>query len=126
MQLGIQQAAMSQARSSSRVDASSLFLCGTRRGKTNAKRSRCRQGDVDGPLECSLAVGDVAAELRLHVAGPQAAGSVPTISKHCKYFQINIKAPCPCSKATSQVAEKSIQDQTTHGIPCKKNHLVLR
>ena len=31
------------------------------------------QGDVDGPLECSLALGMVAAEARLHVAVQQAA-----------------------------------------------------
>ena len=30
------------------------------------------QGDIDGPLECSLALGTVAAEARLRVAEPQA------------------------------------------------------
>ena len=35
------------------------------------------QGDVDGPLECSLAVGMMAAETRRRVAGQQAVGSLP-------------------------------------------------
>ena len=37
------------------------------------------QGDVDGPLECSLALGMVAAEARRRVAAQQAAGSLPCI-----------------------------------------------
>ena len=37
------------------------------------------QGDVDGPLECSLALGMVAAEARLHVAVQQAARTLPWI-----------------------------------------------
>ena len=38
------------------------------------------QGDVDGPLECSLALGMVAAETWRRVAAEQAAGSLPWIS----------------------------------------------
>ena len=52
----------------------------------NKKGSRqCRrfegakQGDVDGPLECSLAFGMVAAETRRRVAAQQVAGSLPWI-----------------------------------------------
>ena len=37
------------------------------------------QGDVDGPLECSLALGMVAAETRRRVAAQQVAGSLPWI-----------------------------------------------
>ena len=37
------------------------------------------QGDVDGPLECSLALGMVAAEARGSVAARQAAGTLPWI-----------------------------------------------
>ena len=37
------------------------------------------QGDVDGPLECSLALGLVAAETRMCVATEQAVGSLPWI-----------------------------------------------
>ena len=37
------------------------------------------QGDVDGPLECSLALGMVAAETRKHVAAQQAARTLPWI-----------------------------------------------
>ena len=35
------------------------------------------QGDVDGPLECSLAFGKVATETRGSTAARQAAGSLP-------------------------------------------------
>ena len=34
------------------------------------------QGDVGGPLECSLALGMVAAEARGSIAAPQAAGTL--------------------------------------------------
>ena len=37
------------------------------------------QGDVDGPLECSLALGMVAAEARGSIAARQAAGTLPWI-----------------------------------------------
>ena len=37
------------------------------------------QGDVDGPLECSLALGPVAAETRGSIAARQAAGTLPWI-----------------------------------------------
>ena len=37
------------------------------------------QGDVDGPLQCSLALGTVAAETRGRVAAQQASGSLPWI-----------------------------------------------
>ena len=40
------------------------------------------QGDVDGPLESSLALSMVAAEARLHVAGQQSAGIVPWVGSH--------------------------------------------
>ena len=37
------------------------------------------QGDVDGPLECSLALGMVAAEARGRIAAQQAAATLPWI-----------------------------------------------
>ena len=37
------------------------------------------QGDVDGPLECSLALGMAAAESRMRMAAEQAAGSRPWV-----------------------------------------------
>ena len=37
------------------------------------------QGDVDGPLECSLALGMVAAETRGSIGARQAAGTLPWI-----------------------------------------------
>ena len=37
------------------------------------------QGDVDGPLQCSLALGIEAAETRWGLAAQQAAGSLPWI-----------------------------------------------
>ena len=38
-----------------------------------------KQGDVDGPLECGLALEMVAAETRRRIAAQQAAGSLPWI-----------------------------------------------
>ena len=44
---------------------------------------RCaEQGDVDGPLECSLELGIVAAWTRPHAAGHQAAGIVAWVGSH--------------------------------------------
>ena len=37
------------------------------------------QRGVDGPLECTLALGVVASEARLHVAGQHAAGTLPWV-----------------------------------------------
>ena len=37
------------------------------------------QGDVDGPLECSFALGMVAAETRMRVAAQQAACTLPWV-----------------------------------------------
>ena len=68
-------------RCSRRMEAS-RFLCGTRRGETFAKNRGPEQGDVDGPLECSLPLGMVAAEAQLHVAGQQAAGTVPLVGSN--------------------------------------------
>ena len=56
------------------MEASRSLLCGARRVEPRPKGRGAEQGDVDGPLECSLALGGVAAEARLHVAGHQAAG----------------------------------------------------
>ena len=51
------------------------------------------QGNVDGPLESSLALGVVTAEARLHAAGQQAAGIVSVLAqaamKKCKRLQEN-------------------------------------
>ena len=43
------------------------------------KKHGAEQGDVDGPIECSLALGMVAAAARLHVADQQAARTLPWI-----------------------------------------------
>ena len=40
------------------------------------------QGDVDGPLECSLPLGMVASKARLHEAEQQAAGTLPWVGAH--------------------------------------------
>ena len=40
-----------------------------------SKDRGAEQGDVDGPIECSLAPGMVAAETRTRVAAQQAAGN---------------------------------------------------
>ena len=43
------------------------------------KHRGAEQGDVDGPLECSLALGMVAAETRGRVAAQQASGNLPWV-----------------------------------------------
>ena len=50
----------------------------TGRAVANAKGSRSG-ADVGGPMECSLALGMVAAEARGSIAARQAAGTVPWI-----------------------------------------------
>ena len=40
------------------------------------------QRDVDGPSECCLALGRIAAEARLRIAEQQAARTVPWIGTH--------------------------------------------
>ena len=59
--------------------ALSLFLVAQDGVKPLPKDRGVEQGDVDGQLECSLAPGMVAAEVRLHIAGQQAAGTVPRV-----------------------------------------------
>ena len=71
---------LTQTRSNSRMEASRSLLCGSRRSRTNTNRSRSRKkGYIDGPWECSLALGVVAAEARSHVAGHLTAGIVPGV-----------------------------------------------
>ena len=48
-------------------------------GKKVLPMRGAEQGDVDGPLECSLALGMMAAETRMCMAAEQAAGSLPWI-----------------------------------------------
>ena len=51
--------------------------------KSVAKKDRgAEQGDVHGPVECSLASGMVAAEARLRIAEQQVAGPLPLIGTH--------------------------------------------
>ena len=49
-------------------------------------------GDVDGPLECSLALGMAAAETRRRVAARQAAGSLPWIGVEDKLEEQRLQA----------------------------------
>ena len=49
-----------------------------------SKDRGAEQGDVDGPLECSLALGMVAAETRGRVLAQQASRSLPWIG--CEDF----------------------------------------
>ena len=60
------------------------------------------QGNVDGPLECSVAVGMVAAEARLLEAGQQSAGSVP-------WFGASSSEEVRRCNTSSLVAQKSSQ-----------------
>ena len=51
-----------------------------RKGLSPMPKDRgAEQGDVDGPLECSLALGMVAAETQESIVARQAAGTLPWI-----------------------------------------------
>ena len=60
------------------------------------------QGDVEGPSQCSLALGMVATEARLHIAGQQTAGIVHWVGAssddELRRFKINIRVACPARK----------------------------
>ena len=81
------------------------------------------QGDVDGPLQCSLAFG-MAAETRMCIAAVQAAGSLPWIGatddaepqqlradhatrpRKSANFQLGGQEKAPCPRPTTRIAEK--------------------
>ena len=50
------------------------------------------QGDVDGPLECSLALGMVAAEARGSIPPRQAAGTLPWIGVNDPAEELRLQA----------------------------------
>ena len=56
------------------------------------KNRGAEQGDVDGPLECSLASGMVAAETRGRIAARQAAGGFPWIGVNDTSEQQRLRA----------------------------------
>ena len=69
-----------QTRSSCRVEASRSLSFVEQEGVEALPNDRgAERGYVDGPLECSLALGVVASETWLHAAEQQAAGTVPWI-----------------------------------------------
>ena len=57
------------------------------------KDQGAEQGDVDGPLECSSALGLVAAETRMHVVAQQTARTLPWIVVGCRQ-----STPARCRK----------------------------
>ena len=58
-----------RTRSSYRVETSRSFLVRSKMESHQSQRDRsAEQGDVDGPLDCSLALGAAASETRLHIA----------------------------------------------------------
>ena len=64
------------------------------------------QGEVDGPLECSLALGMVAAETRRRVAAQQASGSLPWTgvdAEHAVTLQENCQLPAGRPRETHLV-----------------------
>ena len=75
----------------------------------------------DGLLECSLALEMVPAEARLQIAG-QRAGIIPWVGSRDggKGSEMNIRATCTYFKTSRSVAQRSLQEQTTHGMPCKR------
>ena len=75
------------------------------------------QGDVDGPLECSLALGMVAAEARLHVAVQEAARTLPWIDTNDSVEEHRLQAEtmtrCSGSKTFSSVVQENILELMT-------------
>ena len=82
------------------------------------------QRDVDGPPECSLALGTVAVEARLRIAQQQAAGTLPWTGTHDqrtqKDFKTHSAAECIVSTSVNLEARKSSSEQMTHDIFHKK------
>ena len=84
-----------------------LSLVWSKKGVELTPKGRgAEQGGVDGPLECSLSLGMVAAEARLHVVGQQAAGTVPWVgaNNHEELMQRH-QNQVPSSKNSSTGAD---------------------
>ena len=64
------------------------------------------QGDVSGPLECSLALRVVVSETPLHEVEQQAAGTLPWVGTH--------------DEADVERLQKSSSEQMIRGMLCKK------
>ena len=81
------------------------------------------QGDVDGPLECSLALRMVAAETEERIAAQQAAGSLPWIGvadeSELQRLRADSRQPnCRNQPTSSLAARKSVPGRTTRGMRC--------
>ena len=77
------------------------------------------QGDVDGPLECSLAGGMVAAETRQREAAQQPAGSLPWIDVDDPSAERRLQAGRN-QPTSSLAAPKSLLVPTTRSMRCRK------
>ena len=66
-----------KVRSGGWVEASCSFFRGTKGFQPMPEDRGAEQGNVDAPLECSLALGIVASETRLPIAQQRDAGTLP-------------------------------------------------
>ena len=80
------------------------------------KNRGAQQGDADGPLECSLALGMVAAETR-RVAVDDPSEEQPLKNSHCKQAT---QPECKKQSTSSLAARKSSLVPTTRSMRSKK------
>ena len=81
------------------------------------------QGDVDGPLECSLAQGMVPAETRGSIAARQAAGTLPWsgVNDFAEGQRLHADRSARLQESANfQVAQKSSLVLTTRGTRCRR------
>ena len=82
------------------------------------------QGDVGGPLECSLALGMVAAEARGSVAAQQAAGTLSSTGVNDfaeeQHSKRTTRPGCRNRHISSLVGQKSSLVLMTRGTCCRK------
>ena len=83
------------------------------------------QGDVDGPLECGLALEMVAVEARLRRCRHNkplalSLGLVPTTQWKNHDFKLNTTVRCSKLEITQWVAQKNILELTTRDMPRRK------
>ena len=88
------------------------------------KDRRTERGDVEGPLECSLTLGSVAAETQGSTAVRQAAGTVLGLA--CTILQRNsvcrqpTRSDCMNQQTSSLVAQRSTPVLMIRSTRCRK------
>ena len=116
--------AVSPEAHSSSVETSERVFCRTRRTPSNAEGSRSSARRRRRPLECSVALGMVAAETRRRIATRQAAGSLPWISvddpSEEQRLQADTQIECKIQPTSRLAAQKSLPEPTTRSTRCRK------